>query len=57
MRISSMTDIILMKLLRIKQIENNEGFTQVSEGVEGSYRDMLNYAVFCLILMGENNAL
>jgi hypothetical protein len=57
MRISSMTDIILMKLLRIKQIENNEGFTQVSEGVEGSYRDMLNYAIFCLILMGENKAL
>jgi Nucleotide modification associated domain 1 len=51
MRISSITDIILMKLLRIKQIEDNLGQTIASEGVEGSYRDMLNYAVFCLILM------
>jgi hypothetical protein len=57
MRISSITDIILMKILRIKQIENNQGFTQVSEGVEGSYRDMLNYAVFCLILMHETKTL
>lgn len=50
MRVSSMTDIILMKLLRIKQIEDNEGKTQVSEGVAANYQDILNYAVFCLIL-------
>lgn len=50
MRISSMTDIILMKILRTKQIEDNFGQTAVSEGVEANYRDMLNYAVFCLIL-------
>ncbi|AQG82393.1 DUF1599 domain-containing protein [Spirosoma montaniterrae] len=49
MRISSMTDIILMKLLRTKQIEDNEGATLVSEGVEANYMDMINYAVFCLI--------
>ncbi len=49
MRISSMTDIILMKLLRIKQIEDNEGVTIVSEGVKSGYQDMINYAVFCLI--------
>lgn len=49
MRVSSMTDIILMKLLRIKQIEDNEGFTLVSEGVKSGYQDIINYAVFCLI--------
>jgi len=49
MRVSSITDIILMKLLRIKQIEDNAGHTQVSEGVEGGYRDMFNYAGFALI--------
>lgn len=50
MRVSSMTDIILMKLLRIKQIEDNQGQTLVSEGVFSGYQDMINYAVFCLIL-------
>ncbi|MEQ1746461.1 MAG: DUF1599 domain-containing protein [Saprospiraceae bacterium] len=49
MRISSMTDLILQKLLRIKQIEDNAGQTQVSEGLEANYRDIINYAVFCLI--------
>jgi hypothetical protein len=49
MRVSSMTDLILMKLLRIKQIEDNKGLTQVSEGVEAGYRDIINYSVFCLI--------
>jgi Nucleotide modification associated domain 1 len=49
MRVSSMTDIILMKLLRTKQIEDNAGATLVSEGVEANYMDMINYAVFCLI--------
>ena len=50
MRVSSMTDIILMKLLRIKQIEDNQGQTLASEGVLSGYQDMINYAVFCLIL-------
>ena len=49
MRVSSMTDIILMKLLRTKQIEDNRGNTLISEGVEANYMDMINYAVFCLI--------
>ncbi len=53
MRVSSMTDIILMKLLRVKQIEDNAGETLVSEGVGANYQDMLNYAVFCLILRGN----
>jgi hypothetical protein len=50
MRVSSLTDLILQKLLRVKQIEDNEGVTQVSEGVKANYQDMLNYAVFALIL-------
>lgn len=54
MRISSITDIILMKIHRLKQIENNEGKTQVSEGIEANYRDMLNYSVFALILGNES---
>jgi hypothetical protein len=49
MRVSSMTDIILMKLYRVKQIEDNQGQTLVSEGIEANYQDMINYAVFCLI--------
>jgi hypothetical protein len=49
MRVSSMTDIILMKLLRVKQIEDNAGKTLISEGVHANYQDMMNYAVFCLI--------
>lgn len=49
MRVSSMTDIILMKLLRVKQIEDNAGKTLISEGVGANYQDMMNYAVFCLI--------
>ncbi len=52
MRVASITDLILMKLHRVKQLENLGGAAQVSEGVEGSYRDMLNYAVFALILGG-----
>lgn len=56
MRISSMTDLILQKILRLKQIEDNNGKTIVSEGPQGSYTDIINYAVFCLIRMreGEN---
>src|SRR5690554_2102753 len=49
MRISSLTDLILQKLLRIKQIENNQGKTRVSEGIGANYQDMVNYAVFALI--------
>lgn len=54
MRVSSLTDLILQKLLRIKQIENNQGATLVSEGVEANYRDIVNYAVFALIHLGGN---
>lgn len=53
MRISSMTDLILQKLLRIKQIEDNAGQTLVSEGLEANYRDIINYAVFALIRLEE----
>jgi hypothetical protein len=53
MRISSITDIILMKLLRIKQIEDNNGNTMASEGVKANYQDIINYAVFALILLEE----
>ena len=49
MRISSMTDIILMKLYRTKQIESNDGKTLISEGVKANYQDIINYSVFCLI--------
>ena len=54
MRESSLTDLILQKLLRVKQIEDNQGVTQVSEGVKANYQDMLNYAVFALILKADN---
>ncbi len=54
MRVSSMTDLILMKLLRIKQIEDHDGNTIVSEGLDANYYDIINYAVFCLILLSEN---
>jgi Nucleotide modification associated domain 1 len=52
MRVSSMTDLILQKLLRIKQIEDNQGQTIVSEGLDANYRDIINYAVFALIQLG-----
>lgn len=55
MRRESLTDIILMKLLRIKQIEDNAGETKISEGVDANYRDIINYAVFALIKLEENN--
>ncbi len=55
MRVSSFTDIILTKLYRIKQIEDNNGHTIISEGVDGNYFDCINYAMFALIhLKGEN---
>lgn len=54
MRVSSLTDLILMKILRVKQIENNEGKTLVSEGIDANFFDMLNYAVFSLILSKDD---
>ncbi|NBW28237.1 MAG: DUF1599 domain-containing protein [Flavobacteriaceae bacterium] len=51
MRVNSLTDLILQKLLRVKQIEDNKGKTLVSEGIDANYHDMINYAVFALILM------
>lgn len=53
MRVSSFTDLILVKLLRIKQIEDNQGKTEVSEGVDANYLDIVNYAVFALIQLNE----
>ncbi|MCM4159848.1 DUF1599 domain-containing protein [Antarcticibacterium flavum] len=53
MRVSSLTDLIIQKLLRVKQIEDNKGRTLVSEGIDANYQDMINYAVFALILMEE----
>ena len=55
MRTSSFTDLILMKILRTKQIENNQGKTLISEGIDANYFDMLNYAVFAMIRMGEED--
>ncbi len=53
MRVSSLTDLIIQKLLRVKQIEDNKGKTLVSEGIDANYQDMINYAVFAMILMEE----
>lgn len=53
MRVSSLTDLILQKLLRVKQIEDNAGKTIVSEGIDANYQDMINYAVFALIHLNE----
>ena len=53
MRISSLTDIILMKLLRIKQIEDNKGLTLMSEGLDANYFDIINYSAFALIMLDE----
>lgn len=53
MRVSSYTDLILMKLMRTKEIEDNMGHTEVSEGVDANYQDMINYAVFGLIKLAE----
>lgn len=54
MRVSSLTDLILQKIFRVKQIEDNKGATLISEGIDANYFDMLNYAVFALILMKHN---
>lgn len=53
MRLSSLTDLILMKIFRVKQIEDNKGQTTVSEGVDANYMDMLNYSVFSLIKLNS----
>ena len=53
MRVSSLTDLILQKLLRVKQIEDNAGRTIVSEGIDANYQDMINYAVFALIHLNK----
>lgn len=57
MRVSSLTDLILQKLLRIKTIENNKGKTLVSEGISANYEDMINYAIFALIHIHEQSEL
>ena len=53
MRVSSLTDLIIQKLLRVKQIEDNKGKTLVSEGIDANYQDMINYAVFAMIHLDE----
>jgi len=53
MRVSSLTDLILQKILRVKQIEDNKGVTLVSEGIGANYQDMINYAIFALIHLNE----
>jgi hypothetical protein len=55
MRVSSLTDLILQKLLRVKQIEDNKGKTLVSEGIDANYQDMVNYAVFAMIHLTSNS--
>ncbi|MEZ4797418.1 MAG: DUF1599 domain-containing protein [Flavobacteriaceae bacterium] len=54
MRVSSLTDLILQKLLRVKQIEDNKGKTLVSEGIDANYQDMVNYAVFAMIHLSKS---
>ena len=54
MRVSSITDLILMKLLRVKQIEDNNGSTLISEGIDANYYDMINYSIFALIKLNES---
>jgi hypothetical protein len=51
--VSSMTDLILMKIHRTKQIEDNQGKTEISEGIDANYQDIMNYSVFALILIEE----
>jgi len=53
MRVSSLTDLIIQKLLRVKQIEDNKGKTLVSEGIDANYQDMINYAVFAMIHLNK----
>ncbi len=53
MRVSSLTDLILQKLLRVKQIEDNKGKTIISEGIDANYQDIINYSIFALILLNN----
>ncbi len=55
MRVSSLTDLILMKILRVKQIEDNSGKTIISEGIDANYFDMINYAIFAMIHLSEQS--
>ena len=55
MRVSSLTDLILMKILRVKQIEDNSGKTIISEGIDANYYDMINYAIFAMIHLSEQS--
>jgi hypothetical protein len=55
LRLSSFTDIILMKLMRIRQIEENKGKTTISEGIDANFYDIINYAVFALIGIDYEN--
>ena len=57
MRVGSLADLILQKIYRVKQIEDNKGETIMSEGIDANYFDMLNYAVFALVLMNETDEL
>ncbi len=54
MRVNSYTDLILMKIMRTKQIEDNDGVTKVSEGIDANYKDMINYSIFAIIKLTEN---
>lgn len=54
MRVSSLTDLIIQKILRVKQIEDNKGKTLVSEGIDANYQDMINYSIFAMILINES---
>ncbi|MBE7640870.1 DUF1599 domain-containing protein [Salegentibacter sp. BLCTC] len=56
MRVSSLTDLIIQKLLRVKQIEDNKGKTLVSEGIDANYQDMINYSIFAMILINDSEA-
>lgn len=53
MRVSSITDLIIQKLFRVKQMEDNKGIVVVSEGIDANYQDMINYAIFSIILLTE----
>ena len=55
MRLTSFSDMLLVRLKRIKQIESNKGKTSVSEGIDANYQDMINYAIFALIKLNEAN--
>lgn len=53
MRVNSYTDLILMKLYRTKQIEDNNGVTLISEGIDANYKDMINYSIFAIIKLSD----